>query len=220
VYGYVTKDEFDARVNQTFVSRTYAELALVTADLPTGLTTAPAQATGQCTGSRERQVGRPRDGDGSQFRVHCIDSRHLRCQPGGAVATDRQRLRGLVPRGNPDARLAAGHALWRSAANAAGRTAGSVLTLILPGVAYSLGLLKTAASPTALAAWVAVVRFGSSWTNVVDRSSFPQRDRRMLRVLVIQPMQDTCHRLRWSAWRRRHQHRAKTSHYQRQASQP
>jgi hypothetical protein len=46
VYGYVTKKEFDARVNQTFVSRTYAELALVTADLPTGLTTAPAQATG------------------------------------------------------------------------------------------------------------------------------------------------------------------------------
>jgi hypothetical protein len=25
----------------------------------------------------------------------------------------------------------------------------------------------------------------------------------LLRVLVIQPMQDTCHRLRWSAWRRR-----------------
>jgi DDE superfamily endonuclease len=29
----------------------------------------------------------------------------------------------------------------------------------------------------------------------------------------------TGHRLRWSAWRRRHQHRAKTSHYQRQARQ-
>jgi SRSO17 transposase len=28
------------------------------------------------------------------------------------------------------------------------------------------------------------------------------------------------HRLRWSAWRRRHQHRARTSHYQRQARQP
>ena len=38
-------------------------------------------------------------------------------------------------------------------------------------------------------------------------------------ILVIQPARDTGHRLRWSAWRRRHQHRAKTCHYQRQASQ-
>lgn len=37
VYGLVTKDEFDARVSQTLVSRTHAELALVTADLPAGL---------------------------------------------------------------------------------------------------------------------------------------------------------------------------------------
>lgn len=34
VDGLVTKDEFDARVSQTFASRTRAELALVTADLP------------------------------------------------------------------------------------------------------------------------------------------------------------------------------------------
>jgi SRSO17 transposase len=37
--------------------------------------------------------------------------------------------------------------------------------------------------------------------------------------LVIRPVRDTWHRLRWSTWRRRHQHRAKTSHYQRQARQ-
>ena len=37
VQGLVTKDEFDARVGQTFVSRTYAELAAVTAGLPAGL---------------------------------------------------------------------------------------------------------------------------------------------------------------------------------------
>jgi hypothetical protein len=41
VYGLVTKDEFDARVSQTLASRTHAELALITADLPAGLT--PAQ---------------------------------------------------------------------------------------------------------------------------------------------------------------------------------
>jgi hypothetical protein len=39
-------------------------------------------------------------------------------------------------------------------------------------------------------------------------------------TLVIKPVTGTPHRLRWSAWRRRHQHRAKTSHYQRQARQP
>jgi len=38
-------------------------------------------------------------------------------------------------------------------------------------------------------------------------------------TLVIQPRHDTRHRLRWSTWRRRHQHRARTCHYQRQARQ-
>jgi Domain of unknown function (DUF1707) len=41
VYGLVTKDEFDARVSQAFASRTYAELALITADIPAGLAAAP-----------------------------------------------------------------------------------------------------------------------------------------------------------------------------------
>ena len=41
VHGLVTKDESDARVSQTFASRTYAELALITADIPAGLTAAP-----------------------------------------------------------------------------------------------------------------------------------------------------------------------------------
>ena len=36
VQGRVTKDEFDARVGQVFASRTYAELAAVTADIPAG----------------------------------------------------------------------------------------------------------------------------------------------------------------------------------------
>jgi hypothetical protein len=41
VHGLVTKDEFDARVSQTFASRTYAELALVAAGIPAGLAAAP-----------------------------------------------------------------------------------------------------------------------------------------------------------------------------------
>jgi SRSO17 transposase len=36
-------------------------------------------------------------------------------------------------------------------------------------------------------------------------------------VLITQPISSLVHRLRWSTWRRRHQHRAKTSHYQRRA---
>lgn len=41
VQGRLTKDELDARVSQTFAARTYGELAVVTADLPPGLITAP-----------------------------------------------------------------------------------------------------------------------------------------------------------------------------------
>jgi SRSO17 transposase len=39
-------------------------------------------------------------------------------------------------------------------------------------------------------------------------------------TLVIEPNRTRQHRLRWSTWRRRRQHRAKTCHYQRQARQP
>jgi len=37
VQGRLTKDEFDTRIGQAFASRTYAELAAVTADIPAGL---------------------------------------------------------------------------------------------------------------------------------------------------------------------------------------
>jgi hypothetical protein len=37
----VTKDEFDARVSQTFAACTYAELAVITADILAGLAPAP-----------------------------------------------------------------------------------------------------------------------------------------------------------------------------------
>jgi Domain of unknown function (DUF1707) len=49
VQGRLTKDELDLRVGQALTSRTYAELAALTADLPAGLTTArpPARARAQ-----------------------------------------------------------------------------------------------------------------------------------------------------------------------------
>jgi Domain of unknown function (DUF1707) len=52
VHGRLTKDELDLRVSQALASRTYAELATLTADLPAGLTiakppqSAPARARG------------------------------------------------------------------------------------------------------------------------------------------------------------------------------
>ena len=50
VRGMLAKDEFDLRVSQAFASRTYAELATVTADLPAGPAAAqprrPARAQG------------------------------------------------------------------------------------------------------------------------------------------------------------------------------
>jgi hypothetical protein len=45
VYGLVTKEEFDTRVSQTFAARTYAELAVITADIPAGLAPAPPPLT-------------------------------------------------------------------------------------------------------------------------------------------------------------------------------
>jgi SRSO17 transposase len=41
---------------------------------------------------------------------------------------------------------------------------------------------------------------------------------RLFTTLVVQPVHDVSHRLAWSAWRRRHQARAKASHYRRQAA--
>jgi hypothetical protein len=56
VQGRLAKDEFDSRVGQAFASRTYAELATVTADLPAGPAVAqpriPAQAQGWLTMKR------------------------------------------------------------------------------------------------------------------------------------------------------------------------
>ncbi|MQA86697.1 MAG: hypothetical protein GEV03_19205 [Streptosporangiales bacterium] len=43
--------------------------------------------------------------------------------------------------------------------------------------------------------------------------------RRLFTDLLIHPVRDIWHRLRWSTWRRRHQHRARTSHHRRRAAQ-
>jgi len=40
-----------------------------------------------------------------------------------------------------------------------------------------------------------------------------------LPAVIIPAPRGTAHRMRWSAWRRRHQYRARTCHYKRQAAQ-
>jgi hypothetical protein len=45
VQGRLAKDELDARIGQTFASRTYAALAEITAGIPAGLTGAPPLRT-------------------------------------------------------------------------------------------------------------------------------------------------------------------------------
>jgi hypothetical protein len=57
VQDRLTKDEFDARVGQALASRTYADLTVLTADLPAGLATAqpprePARAQVQPPGAK------------------------------------------------------------------------------------------------------------------------------------------------------------------------
>jgi hypothetical protein len=57
VQGMLTKGEFDLRVGQTFASRTYADLAAVTSDIPPGLPTARPPAPARTRG--EQRVARP-----------------------------------------------------------------------------------------------------------------------------------------------------------------
>jgi hypothetical protein len=42
---------------------------------------------------------------------------------------------------------------------------------------------------------------------------------RLLATITLSPPRSPGHRLAWSTWRRRHQHRAQNSHYQRQSRQ-
>lgn len=43
--------------------------------------------------------------------------------------------------------------------------------------------------------------------------------RHLFTRLIVQPVHDITDTLRWPSWRRRHQHRARQAHYQRQSDQ-
>ena len=52
VQGMLTKDEFDLRVGQALASRTYAELAALTADIPAGVAVAQPPPTSAQAGAQ------------------------------------------------------------------------------------------------------------------------------------------------------------------------
>jgi hypothetical protein len=57
VQGTLAKDEFDLRVGQVFASRTYADLAAVTADLPAGLAAAqPPEPARESANKKKKAV--------------------------------------------------------------------------------------------------------------------------------------------------------------------
>ncbi|WP_078911421.1 IS701 family transposase [Streptomyces sp. NRRL WC-3742] len=71
-------------------------------------------------------------------------------------------------------------------------------------------------------AFLAVTAAIERATNVAaaELSPLPCNEiRRLFAALFAQPVRDPAHWLRWSEWRRRHQARARISHYQRQAAQ-
>lgn len=59
VLGFVAKDEFDVRVGQALTARTYAELAVVTADLPAWLAAAQPPGRAAAQGAPARAALRP-----------------------------------------------------------------------------------------------------------------------------------------------------------------
>ena len=66
VYGRVTKDEFDTRAGQAFASRTYADLAAVTADIPA------RQIADQPPGNPARAQGRPTMSHAAKARLGVV----------------------------------------------------------------------------------------------------------------------------------------------------
>lgn len=70
------------------------------------------------------------------------------------------------------------------------------------------------------------VRRYASWSRWVTRSPTPDgliqltcnEIQRLFITLVVRPAPDIAHRLSWSDWRRRHQARSRTSHYQRRSA--
>lgn len=70
-------------------------------------------------------------------------------------------------------------------------------------------------------AFLAVVRADEHVHNPAPEALVPpscNEIQRLFITLIVRPVHDAAHRLRWSDWRRVHQARSRTSHYRRQAA--
>ena len=185
VRGLLTKDEFDLRVGQTLGSRTYAELAAVTADIPgrpIGAQLPPKRAQGGAGGGEHGgQVG----------RMHAHDTHSCGKHVGGRVrprrGTDhgtvpygyrghRRRYRGLACSRDPDARIAGSEALQRAATAAVipwrGRAGISAPGIWRPGRTVPASRSRSAAhrrSGTKRSCWPAIVRLTATASMVLSR---------------------------------------------------
>jgi hypothetical protein len=81
VLGMLAKDEFDLRVGQALVSRTYAELATLTADLPAGL--AAAQPAGPGRAGGRQLVLRPGQISTGATALYALVWVHILLDPSG-----------------------------------------------------------------------------------------------------------------------------------------
>ena len=66
VQGMLAKDEFDLRVGQALASRTYADLAALTADLPAGLAAARPPKPARAKGGQPSSAARPDNHGGNR----------------------------------------------------------------------------------------------------------------------------------------------------------
>ena len=101
VQGMLAKDEFDLRVGQAFASRTYAELAVLTADIPAGLAPAPPPQPPWAPG----EPGLPRPGlvltVGTQVFANWLDKRSAKQLPQGPARGAGGQAPPGLPSGGP-----------------------------------------------------------------------------------------------------------------------
>jgi Domain of unknown function (DUF1707) len=81
VQGMLAKDEFDQRLGQALASRTYAELAAITADLPAGLAAARPPAPSRAR--RGQLVLRPGQVSAGATALYALVWAYLLVDPGG-----------------------------------------------------------------------------------------------------------------------------------------
>ena len=218
VQGLLTKDEFDLRVGQTLRSRTYAELAAVTADIPGRPIRAQlpprAQAKARAAGNTAVKSG-----------VCTLMTLILAASTSAAVfrprrGTDhgtvpygyrghRRRYRGLARSRDPAARIAGSEAFQRAATAAVspwhGRAGIAAPGIWRPGRTVPASRSQSAAhrrSGPKRSCWPAIVRLTATASMALSRVARRRAgDRRAISARVINGQSRYCRSPNWAAQR-------------------